>query len=202
MTAPAEPTAPPVETKPLTQDQIDAITARTRSEGQRQGKKEQLDAIVAILGCTPEEARAALDKTREAEQGKLSEVERREQAAAQREQAVDARERQAQARERAALIRAELVTAGAGAGIDDATQRAEILADAAKLVDVADDADETAIREAVGKVKTRHAGMFGAAGSTMPSVPPGSGPIAPTNRPKSLTDLAREKFPENFATAS
>lgn len=191
------PATPPAKT--FTQAELEAAAARALSDGQRQGKAEQANAIKDALGCTLDEAKALLQKAKDAETEKLSDAEKREQAAIAREQAADAREKLAQARERAALIRAELVTAGAGGSEQDAAKRAEIIADAAKLVDVPDDADEAAIREAVGKVKTRHAAMFGTT-TGLPNNPPGGGPPAPASGPKSLADnpgaqRARQMYP-------
>jgi hypothetical protein len=199
MTAPPEPT-PPAD-KTFTQADIDAATARARSDGQRQGKAGQADAIKEALGCTLDEAKAMLEKAKADDDAKLSEVQKREKAADDREAAATAREAAASARIRDALIRAELVAAGAGSAITDDTERRDIIADAAKLVTVADDADEAAIREAVGKVKARHAGMFGTPGApSLPHNPPAGGAPAPVNAPKSLDEIAKQNFPHLVAS--
>jgi hypothetical protein len=187
----------------FTQADVDAATARARSDGQRQGKAGQAEAIKETLGCTLDEAKAMIEKAKADEDSRLDEVAKREKSLQDRENKAAERERQAVARERAALIRSELVSAGAGSGITDDAERRDIITDATKLVDVADDADETAIREAVGKVKARHAGMFGAPGAPgLPHNPPSGGAPAPVNAPKSLEDIARREFPQHFANAN
>lgn len=201
MTAPTDPTPPPAD-KTFTQADVDRITAQTRDQAQRQGKQAQLDAIKEMFGCTPDEAKALLEKAREQENAALSEADRKLKEAADKETAATAKEQAAEAKVLAADVRAELVLQGAGAGETDAAKKAAILADAAKLVDVAAGADEAAIRAAVEAVKTRHPGMFTAtAPQGTPHTPPGSGPPSNGNGPKSLADIAKEKFPE-FAAAS
>lgn len=196
-----EPTTPPAD-KTFTQADVEAAAARALSDGKRQGKAAQEQAIKDALGVSLDEAKTILQQSKDAETARLSEAERREKAAADREAAAQARETAAVKRERDALVRAELIAAGAGAGIQDENERREIIADAAKLVSIGDDADEAAIREAVGKVKGRHAGMFGASSNpSLPNTPPVTNPTTPTPGPKSLMEIAKREFPE-FVNAS
>ncbi len=104
---------------------------------------------------------------REAQIAALSDLERREQAAAEREAIAAQREAQAVARERAAARRAVLVGFGA---------TGEDLADAERLLVVEDDADETAIAEAASALKTRRPELFGASGVVVPAAAPGGSP--------------------------
>lgn len=163
------------------QTAFDSATTRARQEGERKAQRE----LAKSLGFTREDGTGDVDamkqftqQQREQQQNQLTEVERREQAAAQREQAAQQRDAQAAARERAALIREHLVTAGAGAGAADAQARREMIADAQALLlrDLPDgEADEAALTAAVESVKRRAPGFFG---TVAPGAPP-AGDVGP-----------------------
>jgi hypothetical protein len=117
---------------------------------------------------------------REAEQAALSEVERREQYAAERELQAARREELAAEWERAALRRAALV--GLGAEGDD-------LVDAERLPAVDDeDADEAQIQSAAEALRARCPELFGEVRTPAPAAPAG----APAGRgPTRTTPVSR-----------
>ncbi|MDI3417941.1 hypothetical protein [Streptomyces luteolus] len=101
---------------------------------------------------------------RDAEQSRLSDLDRREQELAAREEELAARESSAVARERDAARRAVLVGLGA-AGVE--------LEDAAVLLSRTTDeeVDDAALRKAADKLKSRRPELFG----QRPPAPPPSG---------------------------
>ncbi|MFF8928959.1 hypothetical protein ACF1AO_16970 [Streptomyces longwoodensis] len=117
---------------------------------------------------------------REAEQAALSEVERREQAAAERELQAARRKELAAERERAALRRAALVALGA---------ESDESVDAERLLAVDEEgADEAQIQSAAEALRARRPQLFGGVRALVPAAPAGApagrGPIrtAPVSR--------------------
>ncbi|WP_329317932.1 hypothetical protein [Streptomyces sp. NBC_01262] len=153
---------PPADPKTFTQEQVNALLAREKQQGGRAAMKELLEQT----GFADATALAAfIQGQRDAEAAALSELERREKAAADKEQAATQREGAAVARERAAQRRAALVALGATG--DD-------LADAEQLLTVADDADDQALIEAAKALATRRPELFGTQRQTAPPAPGGS----------------------------
>ncbi|WP_406738551.1 hypothetical protein [Streptomyces sp. NBC_00853] len=124
---------------------------------------------------TPEALGAFITTKREADQAALSEVERREQAAAELERQANQRLADAETRERAAVRRT--VLAGLGASGED-------LADAVVLIErvLADqpDADEAAVTVLAEQLKERRPNLFGQ--QTPPPAPGGSPAGGPPSR--------------------
>ncbi|WP_314250961.1 hypothetical protein [Streptomyces sp. DSM 40907] len=169
-TDPADPADPPTPT--VTQDDLNRLLAREKTQGGRAAVKK----LLGDLGFdTPEALGAFITTKREAEQAALSEVERREQAAAELERQANQRVADADARERAAVRRA--VLAGLGASGED-------LADAVVLVEraLADqpDADEAAVTAVAEQLKERRPSLFGQ--QTPPPAPGGSPAGGPPSR--------------------
>ncbi|WP_073947630.1 hypothetical protein [Streptomyces kebangsaanensis] len=156
---PAAPAAPPLDQEALTR-----LLAREKQQGARAGVRE----LIEQLGFTKaDELTAFVQQQRDAQTAALTELERREQAAAEKETAAAQREAQAVARERAAARRAVLVGLGA-TGAD--------LKDAELLLVVEDDADEQALTEAAEALKARRPELFGTAGPAVPPAAPGGSP--------------------------
>lgn len=137
----------------VSQDDLNRLLAREKNQGGRSAVKK----LLGDLGFdTPEALGAFITTKREADQAALSEVERREQAAAQLERQASQRLADAEARERAAVRRA--VLAGLGASGED-------LADAVVLVEraLADqpEADEAAVTAVAERLKERRPSLFG-----------------------------------------
>lgn len=175
---PAAPTAaePPKPGPPpgrvFTQDEVTALAAKEKAQGERAGARKALEEFAAEHGFSnPDDAATFIAAAREAQQAQLSEQEKREQALAAREQQLAEREAAAAARERAANRRA--VLAGLGATGDD-------LEDAAALLRVPDDADDQALQDAAEALKARRPELFGTA--PQPTVAPGP-PPAPGGAP-------------------
>ncbi|MFI9157533.1 hypothetical protein [Kitasatospora aureofaciens] len=186
---PPAPPAPDTGSTLITQDTLTRLLAREKSQGERTAIKK----LVADLGFADSAALSAwVEAQRAAEQASLSEVERREQAAEQRERAAAQREAEAFARLRAAVRQTALARLGANG--DD-------LADADRLLDVPDDADEQAVAAAATALKERRPELFGtAAPATPPPAPSGSpagGPPprgqAPATPGSAGLDMARRR---------
>jgi hypothetical protein len=160
------------------QDQVSAIAAREKDQGERAGRRK----LLADLGfdpetTKPEDVKALLDKQREQEQAHLSEAERREAAAAERERVAEEQIRAANATAHSARLTTALVTQGvATAALDDARTL---------LATVPADADDAALTEAVGKLKERLPALFG---SAAPPPPPGGGFQGTPPRPQANGD--------------
>ncbi|RGD59451.1 hypothetical protein DR950_18100 [Kitasatospora xanthocidica] len=164
-----DPAAPqtPASTDPgstlITQDTLSRLLSREKDQGSRAGVKR----LVTDLGFTDAATlQAWVEAQRTAEQAALSEVERREQAAAQREQAALQREQQALDRLNQSVRHASLSRLGAtGRNLDDAI----------RLLDVPADADEQAVADAAKLLADRRPELFGpATPTTAPPAPSGS----------------------------
>lgn len=147
----------------VTQDRLGRLLTREKQQGERAAVKR----LVSGLGFdTPKALTEFVTVQQEAEQAALSEVERREQAAAERELQAARREELAAQREQAALRRAALVAFGA-AGED--------LADAEKLLATDDEtADEAQISAAAEALRVRRPELFGDVRTSAPAAPGGA----------------------------
>ena len=121
-------------------------------------------AIADQLGCTIDEAKQFLADRANAEAAKLTEVEKREQAAAKREQ--DAATREAEANRRARLADVSLALTTTGVRADRVTYATN-----AVMADLAEDADAEAIGAQVEKVKEAIPEFFGQAPANTPPAP-------------------------------
>lgn len=177
----------------VSQEDLSRLLAREKTQGGRAAVKK----LLGELGFDNAEALSAfVTSQREAEAAALTEVERREQAAAERERQAEQRLAEAEARERAAVRRALL--AGLGASGED-------LADAVALVDraLADqpDADEETVTAAAEQLKERRPELFGQQRETVPPPAPGGSPAGgppprggTTPKPGSAgLDMARQR---------
>lgn len=172
---PADPPkpGPPAAARTFTQAEVEALAAKEKAQGKRSAAKEfaEKHGFGSI-----EDAEAFIAAARKSQEDALSEQEKREKALADREAAAEAREKAAAARERNANRRATL--AGLGATGDD-------LEDAAALLRVPDDADDTAVTDAAAKLKERRPELFGATPApAAPPLPPAPGG-APAGGPPS-----------------
>jgi hypothetical protein len=162
--------APPAQ-RTFTQTEVEALAAKEKAQGKRSAAKEFAEKHG--FG-TIEDAEAFIAAARQAQEAQLSEQEKREKDLADREAKAEAREKAAEARERAANRRAVLV--GLGATGDD-------LEDAAALLRVPDDADDTVLQEAADKLKTRRPELFGATTPQPAAVLPPAPGGAPAGSP-------------------
>ncbi|MFJ5895693.1 hypothetical protein ACIQFZ_09565 [Streptomyces sp. NPDC093064] len=155
------PPAPNLAAPPtLDQEALTRLLAREKQQGGRAAVRD----LIEQLGFTKaDDLTAFVQQQRDAQTAALSDLERREQAAADKEAAAVQREAQAVARERAAARRAVLVGLGA-TGAD--------LKDAELLLVVNADADEQAITEAAEALKTRRPELFGASSAPVPPAAP------------------------------
>ncbi|MEU7640908.1 hypothetical protein AB0C11_33405 [Streptomyces sp. NPDC039016] len=173
----------------VTQERLGKLLTREKAQGERAAIKR----LLATLGFESPKALAEfVASQREAEQAALSEVERREQAAAEREVQAARREELAAEREWAALRRAALVALGASG--DD-------LVDAERLL-VSDDeeADEVQVQAAAEALRARRPELFGEVRTAVPTAPAGApagrGPsrMAPVPRPGAAgLEMARRR---------
>ncbi|MFF4527003.1 hypothetical protein [Streptomyces bluensis] len=172
--APApKPGPPPQPAATFTQEDLDRIAAKEKSQGARAGARQALEDFAAEHGFkNVEDAKEFIAAARKAQEDALSEQEKREKALADREAQLEQREKAATARERDANRRAVLV--GLGATGDD-------LEDAVALLRVDDTADDQAVNEAAAKLKERRPELFG---QPRPADPPtGQMPPAPGGAP-------------------
>ncbi|MFF0741534.1 hypothetical protein ACFYVL_14155 [Streptomyces sp. NPDC004111] len=158
----------------LTQAKLTMLLSREKDQGGRAA----LRALAEKLGfSSTTDLSEYVTGQREAEQQQMTEAQRREQLLTEREKAAVAREAQALSRERDAARRALLAGVGAlGRDLDDAVS----------LLRVADDADETAVGEAVQDLKTRRPELFSPAlpgSAVLPPAPGGSPASVPPPRP-------------------
>lgn len=103
--------------KTLTQAEVNRIAAREKAEGKAAAER----AITELLGCTPAEAKAVLDKSREADEAKKTEAEKdREKAAQERAEAEKAK---ADAARETHAARIERALAALGFTGDEAASR-------------------------------------------------------------------------------
>ncbi|MFF7092827.1 hypothetical protein ACFY9A_10575 [Streptomyces rubradiris] len=160
----------------VTQERLGRMLTRQKAQGERAAIKR----LLASLGFdSPKALTEFVTAQREAERAALSEVERREQAAAERELQAARREELAAERERAALRRAALVALGASG---------EDLTDAERLLATDDDADEAQIQAAAEALRARQPELFGEVRTPVPAAPAG----APAGRgPTRTTPQAR-----------
>lgn len=161
----------------VTQDRLGKMLTKEKAQGERAAIKR----LLSSLGFdTPKALTEFVTMQREAEQAALSEVERREQAAAERELQAARREEMAAERERAALRRAVLVALGA---------EGDGLVDAERLLAVDDeDADETQIQAAAEALRSRRPELFGEVRNSVPAAPAG----APAGRGPTRTTVAQK----------
>ncbi|MEV7579058.1 hypothetical protein ACIRUY_29700 [Streptomyces erythrochromogenes] len=146
------------------------MMAREKDQGSRAGRRD----LVEKLGFTSAaELEQWVTQQRDAEQEQLTDAQRREQDLSARETAAAQREAAAAARERSAVRRSAL--AGRGAVGDN-------LEDAVALLRLADDADATALEEAVTDLQSRRPELFRVAAPGAGHVPPAPGG-APASAP-------------------
>lgn len=170
-TEPPKPAPPAIPTVSMTQDELNALAAKEKSQGERAGARKALEKFAADNGFTTvEDAQAFIEAARNAQQAALSEEERRRQELEQREQALAQREAAAIARERAAIRKAAL--GGLGAHGDD-------LADALAILErdlaATPDADEATVTAAAEALKERRPALFGATPAHQTTLPPAPG---------------------------
>ncbi|MGP8301978.1 hypothetical protein ACTPOK_29475 [Streptomyces inhibens] len=147
----------------VTQDRLGKMLTREKAQGERAAIKR----LLSTLGFdTPKALTEFVTTQREAEQAALSEVERREQQAAERELQAARREELASEREQAALRRAALVSLGAEG--DD-------LVDAERLLALDDEeAEEPQIQAAAEALRARRPELFGEVRKQVPAAPAGA----------------------------
>ncbi|MFE9812420.1 hypothetical protein [Streptomyces sp. NPDC005548] len=165
----ADPPKPgPPAGKVFNQDEVAALAAKEKAQGERAGARKALEEFAEANGFTSiDDAKAFIEAGRQAKEAALSEEEKRKAALDKREQDLAAREASTIARERVANRRA--VLAGLGATGDD-------LDDAVALLRSADDADEQQLRDDAASLKTRRPELFGAPATTpATALPPAPG---------------------------
>ncbi|MFB7500385.1 hypothetical protein ACFC09_37890 [Streptomyces sp. NPDC056161] len=161
----------------VTQERLGKMLTREKAQGERAAVKR----LLASLGFdTPKALSEFVTAQREAERAALTEVDRREQQAAERELLASRREDAAAERERAALRRGALVALGASG---------EDLTDAERLLATDEDADETQIQAAAEALRARRPELFGEVRTPpVPAAPAGApagrGPTRTTPPPK------------------
>lgn len=172
---PPKPGPPPAPAATFSQEDLERIAAREKSQGERAGARKALEDLAKEMGFTnPDDVKAFVTAARKAEEAKKTEDEKRQDELDRREQELADRETAAVARERAAIRKSALVQLGAtGTDLEDALALLE-----RDLRDTPD-ADETAVQAAAAALKERREALFGVASAT----PPGQMPPAPGGAP-------------------
>lgn len=193
--ASGDPASEDEEKVSLTQRRLNVLMKSEKDEGRRSAYRSIAEAAgidpdsfdPAKFGEVFKQAEQARQAQLSEEQRRTEEITARERALEAREQAAVQREQEAAQRDRDSRIRAALVRLGA---------TGEDLEDAAALMRVADDADDTAITEAADALKARRGELFGAPATpqTLPPAPSGgpAGGNAPRQPATSSKDAVRE----------
>lgn len=140
----------------------EAHVQRVAAQQKAEGEKSAIANIAEQLGMTPEEAKAKLDAGTEAERKAMGEADRKAAEAADAKTAADKATAVAAAETLGAKVTQQLLLSGLDLG-DEKTKdedRAEKIAMAARLVNVAPGADDAAIKTAVDRVKTMVPQLF------------------------------------------
>lgn len=172
--------------QPMTQGRFSQIMTKQYEKSRNAAFREMAEAAglpfdpdnfdPAAFGQLLKDAQTARQAQMTEEQRRTEELSAREQQLQAREDAAKRREADAAKRDRDSKVRAALVRLGATG--DD-------LDDAAALIRLADDADDTAITEAADKLKERRAELFGTTATAPQTLPPApSGAPAGGNTPR------------------
>jgi len=193
---PGPPAAPAAAT--FTQEDLERIAAKEKSQGERAGARKALEEFAAEHGFSNvDDAKAFIEAARKAQEDALSEQERAQKKLEDDQKAI-ATERQTIAAERRTLRREQALSRlGAIDATDDQGNTIPNLQDALAMLDrdlaATPDADEQTVAEAAAKLKARRPELFGttspAQAGQMPPAPggaPAGGPpprTAPAGRP-------------------
>ena len=165
-------TPKPAPPKTFTQEQVAALAAKEKSQGERAGARKALEELATANGFSNvDDVQAFIEEARKAREAQMSEQEREKQRLAEERQQFD-RERQQLAQERRTMARERALSRLGATGAD--------LEDATALLRVPDDADDDTVNEAAEALKTRRPELFGAT-STQPAQV--AAPPAPTGLP-------------------
>lgn len=137
---------------------VQRVAAQQKAEGERAALARAAEA----LGMSVEDAKKKLEAAEKAEREAMGEADRKVAEAADREKAAQAKEAAATRAQIDAKITQQLLVHGVDLGPQDAKddERAERLAIAARMVSVADNADDAAIKAAVERVKAMVPQLF------------------------------------------
>lgn len=150
----------------LSQDQLSALAAKEKAQGERAGARKALEKFAADNGFTTlEDAQAFIAAARQAQQDALTEEQKRAAELDQREQALAAREAAAAKAQRDADRRSAL--AGLGATGDDLTDALALL-----QATLADNTDPDALTQAAEQLKGRRPELFRTTAPGAPQLPP------------------------------
>jgi hypothetical protein len=158
--------------EPVSQEKLNAIAANEKKQGRAAALKE----IEDILGCSPADAKKALDEFKAERDKNLTDIEKRQAEAEERDR--KARELEAKAREDSLNGRIAVALARSGCF--------EAMDDAVALVrrrDVKYGSEDADIVKAVEDVKEKMPALFGAA-ETVPKTPRGVGGGKPPAAPR------------------
>lgn len=175
---PAQPPAPPAEPPAADLDGLQRALDAAAASGQDAALRPLMDAVGVSDAAGLQEFVTAAVAQRDAN---LTEVERREQAAAERERVANERIATANAQARAAMVRAALVSAG---------MDGEKVAGRVGWVTVPDGADQAAVDQAVATFREANPELFTTTNPGAPGSVPGR-PGQPT--PPDELEQARER---------
>ncbi|MFF8544815.1 hypothetical protein ACF060_31515 [Streptomyces werraensis] len=200
---PGPPPASPEPVKQFSQEELERIAAREKSQGERAGARKALEEFAAEHGFNNvEDAKAFIEAARKAQQDALTEQERLQQQIAEERKRIE-QETARIAEERRTLAREQALTRlGAIDVTDDQGQVSEPnLQDALAILDRelrdTPDADAATIAAAAARVKQRHPSLFGdrttPQASPLPPAPGGAPAGAPPARTTPSKDDAKAR---------
>lgn len=166
--APATPAPTPPTPAPTahTVEEVQRIAAREKDQGRREATQQ----VTELLGCTPEEAKAILDRAREADRATMTEAERKLAEANEKEAAAATKLSKAAEKAKEATIKAALVAEGVPK---------DRLARVVKLVEVeGDEPSDDDVEAAVTALKGEMPELFGEPATSGTTRPPASNPTS------------------------
>jgi hypothetical protein len=179
--APPKPGPPPAPSNTFTQEDLDRIAAKEKSQGERAGARKALEEFAAEHGFSNvDDAKKFIEAARQAQEAALSEQERAQKKLQEDQQAIES-ERQTIAAERRTLRREQALSRlGAIDATDEQGNPIPNLQDALAMLDrdlaALPDADDQAVADAAAKLKARRPELFGATPAPQnPQMPPAPG---------------------------
>lgn len=182
--SPPKPGPPPASAATFTQEDLERIAAKEKSQGERAGARKALEEFAAEHGFSNvDDAKAFIEAARKAQEDALTEQEKAKKKLEADQQAI-ATERQTIAAERRTLRREQALSRlGAVDATDDQGNTIPNLQDALAMLDrdlaATPDADEQAVADAAARLKARRPELFGTTpppqGQQSPQMPPAPG---------------------------
>ncbi|MFD0555316.1 hypothetical protein ACFQ0X_43660 [Streptomyces rectiviolaceus] len=177
--APAPPKPAPPAVSGFSQEDLERIAAKEKSQGERAGARKALEDFAKEHGFSNvDDAKTFIAEARKAQQDALSEQERAQQQLADERKKIE-QERAEAAADRRTLRREQALTRLGALDSDDAPNLQDALAMLDRDLRETPDADAATVAEAAEKLKKRRPELFGTASTPDPT----AAPAAPSGMP-------------------